>query len=115
MSDHDLLHVTDSEFRKTVLEADVPVLVDFWAPWCGPCRMIAPFVEQIAQEYAGKAIVAKMNTDENPQTPSKYRIMGIPSLIIFKDGKEVDRIVGAGPKAMITRKLDAALEKQLVA
>ncbi len=115
MSDHALLHVSDAEFRKTVLEADVPVLVDFWAAWCGPCRMIAPSVEEIAKDYAGKALVAKMDTDANPQTPHKYGIMGIPTLIIFKNGKEVDRIVGAVPKAAITRKLDAVLDKILVA
>ena len=105
------LHVSDTEFGKTVLESQKPVLVDFWAAWCGPCRMIAPFVEEIAQDYAGKAVVAKMDTDANPQTPMKYGIMGIPTLIIFKGGQEVDRIVGAVPKAMITKKLDAALVK----
>jgi thioredoxin 1 len=105
------VHVSDSEFSKTVLESKQPVLVDFWAAWCGPCRMIAPFVEEIARDYAGRAIVAKMDTDANPQTPMKYGIMGIPTLIIFKDGKEVDRIVGAVPKAMITKKLDAVLSK----
>ena len=105
------VHVSDAEFGKTVLEAKQPVLVDFWAAWCGPCRMIAPFVEEIARDYAGKAVVAKMDTDANPQTPMKYGIMGIPTLIIFKDGKEVDRIVGAVPKAMITKKLDAVLTK----
>ncbi len=105
------LHVSDAEFGKTVLESKMPVLVDFWAAWCGPCRMIAPFVEEIARDYAAKAVVAKMDTDANPQTPMKYGIMGIPTLIIFKDGKEVDRIVGAVPKAMITKKLDAVLSK----
>jgi thioredoxin 1 len=105
------LHVSDAEFGKTVLEAQQPVLVDFWAAWCGPCRMIAPLVEEIARDYAGKAVVAKMDTDANPQTPMKYGIMGIPTLIIFKGGQEVDRIVGAVPKAMITKKLDAVLAK----
>lgn len=105
------LHVSDAEFSKTVLDSKVPVLVDFWAAWCGPCRMIAPFVEEIARDYAGKAVVAKMDTDANPQTPMKYGIMGIPTLIIFKEGKEADRIVGAVPKAMITKKLDAVLAK----
>jgi thioredoxin 1 len=103
--------VSDAEFRKTVLESKGTVLVDFWAAWCGPCRMIAPFVEEIARDYAGKAVVAKMDTDANPQTPMQYGIMGIPTLIIFKDGKEADRIVGAVPKAMITKKLDAVLAK----
>ncbi len=105
------LHVSDAEFGKTVLESQQPVLVDFWAAWCGPCRMIAPFVEEIAHDYAGKAVVAKVDTDANPQTPMKYGIMGIPTLIIFKGGQEVDRIVGAVPKAMITKKLDAILAK----
>jgi thioredoxin 1 len=111
MSANAPLHVSDSEFGKTVLESQAPVLVDFWAAWCGPCRMIAPFVEEIANDYAGKAVVAKMDTDANPQTPMKYGIMGIPTLIIFKGGQEVDRIVGAVPKAMIVKKLDAVLAK----
>ena len=111
MSTNTPVHVSDMEFGKTVLESQKPVLVDFWAAWCGPCRMIAPFVEEIAQDYAGKAVVAKMDTDANPQTPMKYGIMGIPTLIIFKGGQEVDRIVGAVPKAMITKKLDAVLVK----
>ncbi len=105
-------HVSDSEFGKAVLESEMPVLVDFWAAWCGPCRMVAPFVEEIARDYAGKALVVKMDTDANPQTPMKYGIMGIPTLIIFKNGKEAERIVGAVPKAMIIRKLDAVLAKE---
>lgn len=112
MNENAPLHVSDTEFPKTVLEAKMPVLVDFWATWCGPCRMIAPFVEEIARDYAGRAVVAKMDTDANPQTPMKYGIMGIPTLIIFKDGKEADRIVGAVPKAMILRKLDAVLAQK---
>jgi thioredoxin 1 len=110
MTNANLLHVTDADFNKTVLESKLPVLVDFWAEWCGPCRMIAPIVEEVARDYAGRVVVAKMDTDANPQTPMKYGIMGIPTLIIFKDGKEADRIVGAVPKTMITRKLDAVLK-----
>lgn len=105
------LHVTDAEFKEKVLDSKMPVLVDFWAAWCGPCRMIAPFVEELAKEYAGKAIVAKVDTDANPQTPMNYGIMGIPTLLFFKNGQVVDRIVGAVPKAVIAKKLDAVIAK----
>lgn len=111
MATTELHHVTDAEFSQSVLESNLPVMVDFWATWCGPCRMIAPYVEEIARDYAGKAVVVKMDTDANPQTPMKYGIMGIPTLIFFKDGKEVDRLVGAAPKVMITKKLDGVLAK----
>jgi thioredoxin 1 len=109
--DSNPMHVTDAEFKTQVLDSKVPVLVDFWAAWCGPCRMVAPFVEEIAKDYAGKAVVAKMDTDANPQTPMSLGIMGIPTLIFFKGGKEVDRIVGAVPKAAIAKKLDAVIAK----
>ncbi len=105
------LHVTDAEFKEKVLDSPMPVLVDFWAAWCGPCRMIAPFVEELAKEYAGKAVVAKLDTDANPQTPMSYGIMGIPTLLFFKNGQVVDRIVGAVPKAVIAKKLDAIIAK----
>ncbi|MBI5029428.1 MAG: thioredoxin [Chloroflexi bacterium] len=105
------VHITDQDFKSVVLDSQTPVLVDFWATWCGPCRMIAPFVEEIARDYAGRAVVAKMDTDANPMTPMQFGIMGIPTLIIFKGGREVDRIVGAVPKAMISKKLDAVLAK----
>ncbi|MBI5305369.1 MAG: thioredoxin [Chloroflexi bacterium] len=111
MSATQLLHVNDAEFHTNVLESQTPVLVDFWAAWCGPCRVIAPFVEEIARDYAGKATVAKMDTDANPMTPMQYGIQGIPTLIFFKGGKEVDRIVGVVPKAVIAKKLDAVLAK----
>jgi len=104
------VHVTDDAFEKTVLQSKLPVMVDFWAPWCGPCRLIAPFVEDLAKEYAGKALVAKVNTDENPKWASKYGIMGIPTLIFFKGGKEVARVVGAVPKPTLQAKLDAVLK-----
>lgn len=105
------VHVTDAEFEKVVLNAKTPVLVDFWAAWCGPCRMIAPYVEELAKDYGERALIAKMDTDANPQTPMKYGVMGIPTLIIFKDGKEVDRQVGVPrkPKEVLTSKLDMAL------
>ncbi len=105
------VHVSDGEFEKLVLKSDRPVLVDFWAVWCGPCRMIAPYVEELAKEYGEKVLIAKMDTDANPQTPMKYGIMGIPTVIIFKDGKEVDRQVGVPrqPKEVLKNKLEAAL------
>jgi thioredoxin 1 len=97
--------VTDATFDKEVLQATEPTLVDFWAAWCGPCRMIAPAVEEIADEHDGKLRVAKMDVDGNPQTPQNYGIRGIPTLILFKDGAEVHRIVGARPKAAIEEEL----------
>ncbi len=106
------VHVTDAEFEKTVLSSSVPVLVDFWAAWCGPCRMIAPYVEELAKDYGDKALIAKMDTDANPQVPMKYGIMGIPTLIIFKNGKEVDRMVGVPrrPGEILRSKMDAVLK-----
>ncbi len=103
------LHVSDKEFEATVLQASLPVLVDFWAPWCGPCRMVAPFLEEMAQEYAGRAIVAKVNTDEHQEWAQHFGIRGIPTLLFFKGGQEVDRIIGAVPKKVIQSKLDALL------
>lgn len=103
------LHVTDATFQKDVLESDLPVLVDFWAPWCGPCRMVSPIIEELAADYDGRAVIAKVNTDENGETPGRFGIMGIPTLIIFKDGKEVERMVGARPKKAIAERLDAVL------
>lgn len=101
--------LTDQNFNKEVLQSDQVVLVDFWAPWCGPCRIVGPIVEQIAQEYLGKAKVGKLNVDENPITSQNYGIMSIPSLLIFKNGQVVDQLIGAHPKEAITERLDKAL------
>ncbi len=93
--------VSDKEFTKEVLESDVPVLVDFWATWCGPCQVMGPVVDAVAGDYAGKVNVLKLNVDENPETPSKYGVRGIPTLILFNKGEVVDRIVGAQPKPVV--------------
>ncbi len=98
--------VTDSTFKQEVLDSDVPVLVDFWAPWCGPCRMVAPVVEEVAQQYEGKIKVVKVNTDENPQVASQYGIRSIPTLMIFKGGAKVDMVVGAVPKTTLSQTLE---------
>ena len=91
------LHISDADFEKIVLGSRLPVIVDFWAPWCGPCRMIAPILEDIAKQYAGKLIVAKVNTDDNPEWAIQYGVQGIPTLLFIENGEEKDRLVGAAP------------------
>ena len=103
------VEVTDQSFQKDVLSAPGVVLLDCWAPWCGPCRMVAPVMEQLAREYAGRAKVAKLNTDENQRTAGRFSIQSIPTLLFFKEGKLVDRIVGALPKREIEGRLKAIL------
>jgi thioredoxin len=103
------LAVTGSDFDEKVLKSDVPVLVDFWAEWCGPCKAIGPSVEQLAAEYAGKARVFKLDVDQDPNIASNYGVMSIPALLVFKGGKVVDQMVGAAPKATIAQLIDRAL------
>ena len=102
--------IDDSNFDQTVFQAETPVLVDFWAAWCGPCRMVAPVVEELAEEYEGRISFAKLDVDQNPKTASKYGIMSIPTLLLFKDGKPISNIVGFKPKAELKRSLDATLD-----
>jgi thioredoxin 1 len=100
------MHVTDSDFEQQILKSEVPVLVDFWAAWCGPCRTVGPVVEELAGEYQGKVKIAKLNVDDNKQTPQKYGVKGIPTLMLFKNGAVVDQVVGAVPKSRIQDMLD---------
>jgi thioredoxin 1 len=104
-----VMEVSDTTFDQEVLKSSVPVLIDFWAPWCGPCKAIAPVVEELAGAYNGRLKVVKMNVDDNPQTPSKYGVRGIPNLILFKAGNVADQIIGAAPKAHLVRAIDRAL------
>ena len=104
-----VVEITDGNFDADVLKASQPVLVDFWAPWCGPCKAIGPVVNELATEYAGKVTVGKMNVDDNPATPGKYGIRAIPTLILFKNGQVVDQITGAVGKAQLAAMLNKAL------
>ena len=105
----ELIAINESNFEEVVLQAKMPVLVDFWAPWCAPCLMVAPVVEELAKEYDGRISFVKANVDENPKIASQYGIMGIPTLIIFKDGKPVANLVGFRPKDQLKDSLEAAL------
>ena len=108
MSDK-IIHVTDATFEAEVLQSSVPVLLDFWAPWCGPCKMIAPILDQLAEEYDGKVKIAKMNVDENQGVPAQFGIRGIPTMIVFKDGKNVANKVGALANPQLEAFLNASI------
>lgn len=104
------IHVTDAQFEQSVLKSSTPVIVDFWAPWCGPCKMIAPMLEKISHEYDGKVVVAKVNTDDNPEWAMKYGVQGIPTMLFVADGKIVHRQVGAMPERMLREAVTQFLE-----
>ena len=103
-------HIADDDFEAEVIRAPVPVLVDFWAPWCGPCKSIAPVLEELAQEYDGRLKVVKVNVDENPETPGRYGVRGIPNLMIFKQGELSGQVVGAAPKARLVSEIDRVID-----
>lgn len=103
------IELTDATFDTEVIQSDKPVVVDFWAPWCGPCKMVAPILEEISNEYGDKIKIGKVNTDDNQQVAGRYGIMSIPTIMIFKDGEAIERIVGAQPKDVFTTKIDSVL------
>ena len=104
------IEVSDGNFDQTLLQAETPVLVDFWAPWCRPCLMVAPILEELAEEYSGRLAIGRLNVDQNMVTASKYHVMAIPTMILFKGGKPISNIVGFKTKEQLKRELDAALE-----
>jgi len=103
------IEITDASFKSEVTDSPIPVLVDFWAPWCGPCKMIAPVLEEIAQEYDGKAKIVKINIDDNQNTPAQFGVRSIPTLILFKNGNEVEKVIGAQSKDKLKAMIDSAL------
>ena len=103
------LEITDANFEEVVLKSDKPVLVDFWAAWCGPCRMVGPIIEEIANDYEGKAVVGKVDVDANQEFAAKYGVRNIPTVLLFKNGEVIDKQVGVAPKTTYTQKIDAAL------
>ena len=109
MAADNVLHVTDASFDQEVMKSATPVLVDFWAPWCGPCKAIAPILDQLAGEYAGRLKVVKVNVDDNPQVPSRFGVRGIPNLLIVKGGEVKEQIIGAVPKAQLVKAVDTAI------
>src|SRR5579863_871449 len=109
MASKNIISVTDTTFETEVMESNIPVLIDFWAPWCGPCKAIAPILDELADEYAGKLKIVKINVDDNPATPARYGVRGIPNLLIIKGGQVKEQIVGLVPKVQLVKKLDSAL------
>ena len=109
MSDEAAVKITDENFENEVTNSNIPVLVDFWAAWCGPCKMIAPVIEELAKEYSGRIKITKMNVDENMETPNNFSVRSIPTLILFKDGNEMDRMVGVVPKSTLEEMIQKAL------
>ena len=109
MASEKIVEITDAQFEADVLQSKTPILVDFWATWCAPCKAIAPVLDQLAEEYDGKVVIGKVNVDENPATPGQYGVRGIPTMVLFKDGKVIDQLVGAVPKNQIEALLDKAL------
>ena len=106
---HTIVEVEDSNFQQIVLDSDVPVVVDFWAPWCGPCRIVSPIVEELSHDYGGKVRFVKMNTDENEDAPMQFGIQVLPTLVIFSGGREVNRLIGFSPKDQLKRQIDRSL------